>query len=43
MPEILATWEIEIKKIVVCGQPREILGENPSPKITSAKWTGGVA
>jgi hypothetical protein len=28
---------------VVQGQPREIVHETPSPKITRAKWTGGVA
>jgi hypothetical protein len=32
MPVILATWEVEIRKAVVQGQPRQIAGEIPSPK-----------
>jgi hypothetical protein len=40
---ILATQEAEIRRISVPGQPREIVLEIPSSKITRAKWTGGVA
>jgi hypothetical protein len=32
MPVILATWEVEIRKIRVRGQLRKIFGEIPSPK-----------
>jgi hypothetical protein len=38
-PLILATWEAEIGRIVVQGQPRQIAGETPISKITRAKWT----
>jgi hypothetical protein len=31
-PIILATWEAEIGRIVVRGQPTQIIGETPSPK-----------
>jgi hypothetical protein len=31
-PIILATWEDEIGKIKVPGQPRQIVHKNPSPK-----------
>jgi hypothetical protein len=37
-PVIPATWEAEIKRIVVQGQSRQIVQETPSPK-----WTGGMA
>jgi hypothetical protein len=40
-----ASWEAEIRKIMVLGQPRQIVLET-TPRIsktTSAKWTGGVA
>jgi hypothetical protein len=43
---ILATWEAEIGKIKVRGQPGQIVHKTyPSTisKITRAKWTGGVA
>jgi hypothetical protein len=43
MTIILATWEVEIRKIMVQGQPGQILQETPISKITRAKWTGGVA
>jgi hypothetical protein len=33
MPVVLATWEAEIRKIPVQGQPREIGGETPSPNM----------
>jgi hypothetical protein len=32
MPVILATWEVEIWKIVVQGHPRQIVQETTSPK-----------
>jgi hypothetical protein len=38
----LATWEAEIRKIEVCGQPRQITLETPISKITRAKWTGSM-
>jgi hypothetical protein len=34
MPVIFATWEAEIRRIVVQGQPMQI---------SRAKWTGGVS
>jgi hypothetical protein len=39
-PAIPATWEIEIGRIVVRGQPQKIVLETPISKITKAKWTG---
>jgi hypothetical protein len=35
-PIILATWEVEIRRIEVRGQPREIVLEIPISKITKA-------
>jgi hypothetical protein len=32
MPIILATWEAEIRRMVVPGQPRQIVCETPSLK-----------
>jgi hypothetical protein len=32
MPVILATWEAEVRRIVISGQPRQIVHKNPSPK-----------
>jgi hypothetical protein len=32
MPVILATWEAEIRRITVGGQPRLIIRGTPSPK-----------
>jgi hypothetical protein len=43
MPVIPATWETEIGRIMVPGEPRQIVSETPIPKITRAKWTRGVA
>jgi hypothetical protein len=43
MPVILATWEAEIRRITVQGQPRQVVHKAPFSKITTAKWTGGVA
>jgi hypothetical protein len=40
---ILATWEVEIGRILVQGQPRQIVCEPSIFKITIAEWTGGVA
>jgi hypothetical protein len=34
MRVILATWEAEIRRITVRSQPRQIVMETPSPKIT---------
>jgi hypothetical protein len=31
---ILATWEAEIPMIAVPGQPRQIVWESPSPKLS---------
>jgi hypothetical protein len=42
-PIILAIWEAEIRKTVIRDQPRKIVHKTPSPKITTAKWTEGVA
>jgi hypothetical protein len=42
-PVILATWEAEIGRIVVRGQPWQIVLETLSTKIIRAKWTRGVA
>jgi hypothetical protein len=41
-PITLATWEAEIRKITVQAQPRQIVQETPTSKITKAKWPGGV-
>jgi hypothetical protein len=43
MPEILATWETEVGRVEVWGQPAQIVHEISSPKITRAEWTRGVA
>jgi hypothetical protein len=43
MPEILVTWEAEVKRIKVGGQHRLIVLKTPSVTITRAKWTGSVA
>jgi hypothetical protein len=40
---ILAILEAEIRRMLVWGQPRQIVQETPISKITRAKWTGGVA
>jgi hypothetical protein len=43
MPIILATWEAEIRRLLVEGHSRQIVCETPIFKITRAKWTGGLA
>jgi hypothetical protein len=40
---ILATWEAEIQRLVVRGQPRQRVWETPISKVTRTKWTGGMA
>jgi hypothetical protein len=42
MHAILATWEAEIGRIAVQGQPKQIVRKTPISKITTAKWTGSV-
>jgi hypothetical protein len=42
-PVILTTWEAEIGRIILRGQSWQIVIKTPISKITSAKWTGGVA
>jgi hypothetical protein len=39
----IATWEIEIRRIMAWGQPGKIVCKTPVSKITRAKWAGGVA
>jgi hypothetical protein len=29
---VLATWEAEVRRIKVQGQPKQIVGQTPSPK-----------
>jgi hypothetical protein len=43
MTAIVATWEAEIRRITVQGQPKQIVYKTPISKITKLKWTGGVA
>jgi hypothetical protein len=40
---ILVTWETEIERIMVQGQPRLMVHKTPNSKIMRAKWTRGVA
>jgi hypothetical protein len=42
-PVILTTWEAEIWRIVILGQPGQMARETSISKITRAKWTGDVA
>jgi hypothetical protein len=42
-PIILATWEADIERIKVQGQPRQIVHKTPISKISTAKWTGSLA
>jgi hypothetical protein len=37
MPVILATWEAEVRKIMVCGQPEQRVYKIPSPKNNQSK------
>jgi hypothetical protein len=34
---ILATWEADIRRIMVQGQPRQMVQETPSPKYPELK------
>jgi hypothetical protein len=43
MPVILATQEVEIRRIVVQSQPGQIVHETLSQKKTITKRTGGMA
>jgi hypothetical protein len=43
MPIILATWETEIRRIMVKDQHRQIVSWDVISKLTRAKWTGDVA
>jgi hypothetical protein len=38
MPIILATWEGEIRRMAVGGQPRQIVFKIPSPKYSEQNW-----
>jgi hypothetical protein len=38
MPIVLATWESEIRRSEAQGQPRQIVRETLSPKITIEVW-----
>jgi hypothetical protein len=40
---IPATWEAEIRRIVVRGQPGQMVCRTPISKITIPKWTEGMA
>jgi hypothetical protein len=42
-PVILTTQGVEVKRIEVWGQPRQIVGETVSQKYSKQKGTGGVA
>jgi hypothetical protein len=42
MPVILATWEAEMERMVMRGQPGQIVLQTPISNITRAKWTGSV-
>jgi hypothetical protein len=42
-PVILATWDAEIRRIMVQGQTRANSSQYPISKITREKWTIGVA
>jgi hypothetical protein len=37
MPIFLATWEVEVQRIMVPGQPKKTVLKTPSPKITRTK------
>jgi hypothetical protein len=41
-PVILATWEAEIRRMAVQGQPVPIVCDTPISKIVRENWTGSV-
>jgi hypothetical protein len=44
MPVNITPWEAKIGRTAVPGQSRQKVHDTPQPpKITTAKWTGGVA
>jgi hypothetical protein len=43
MPIILASWETEIRRIVVQSQPKKVVLMTSISKITGAEWSRGVA
>jgi hypothetical protein len=42
-PIILATWEVEVRMIMVKGQPRQTVYKTSISKIIRVEETGGVA
>jgi hypothetical protein len=42
-PKLLATWEVEIRRIMVQSQPRQIVHEILSQKYSTQKRTGEAA
>jgi hypothetical protein len=42
MPVILATWEVEVGRIVVQGQNREKVNKAPAQQMSQAWWLMSV-
>jgi hypothetical protein len=38
MPVILATWEVEIRRTAIQGQPKKVVQETPSQPIKNWEW-----